>query len=288
MNEQERRRELADFLRTRRARLSPAYLGLPEGVRRRTPGLRREEVAQVAGLSTTWYTWLEQGRNVHVSTQVLESLARTLQLNADEKAHLFVLAAHTATLDRSGIQETVSPTLQRVLAQMGTNPAYIRGQRWDILAWNRAACSVLGNFCQTPAHERNTMYRFFCNPAVRRLYIDWENIARAILAQFRASMGLHVADPWFKELIERVQKISPEFRQWWPRHEILGTPEGRKELNHPLVGKLVFEHTTFVVSDTPSLQLVLYIPLPEAETANKLQQLLASDDTHQCRCPDQQ
>lgn len=189
MNEQERRQELADFLRTRRARLLPTRLGLPEGVRRRTPGLRREEVAQVAGLSTTWYTWLEQGRDVHVSAQVLESLARTFHLDADEKAHLFLLATQPSALDMGDVQETVTQSLRRILDQMGTNPAYIRGQRWDILAWNQAACTVLGNFCQMPADARNTVYRFFCNPAVKHLYVDWENLARAVSCECRAPCG---------------------------------------------------------------------------------------------------
>lgn len=277
MNEQKRRQELADFLRTRRARISPEQMGLPEGGRRRTPGLRREEVAQIAGVSTTWYTWLEQGRDVHVSTQVLESLARAFQLNDAEKAYLYHLAAPTAGFDRSGVQESVSPALERVLAQLGNSPAYIRGQRLDILAWNRAACAVLGNFCQMPANERNTLYRFFCDPALKQLYVNWEELARRVLAQFRANAGPRVGDPWFRELIERVQQRSPEFRQWWARHEIVGTPQGRKELNHPAMGRLVFEHTTFTVSNTPTLQLVLFVPLPEAETVSRLERLLARE-----------
>jgi transcriptional regulator with XRE-family HTH domain len=277
MKEQKRRQELADFLRTRRERISPAQLGLPEGGRRRTPGLRREEVAQIAGVSTTWYTWLEQGRDVRVSTHVLESLARAFQLDAVEKAYLYHLADPASGFDRSCVQESVSPALQRVLTQMGNSPAYIRGQRMDILAWNRASCAVLGNFCQMPASERNTLYRFFCDPALKQFYVNWEELARRVLAQFRANAGPRVGDPWFKELIERVQQRSSEFRQWWMRHEIVGTPQGRKELNHPLVGRLVFEHTTFTVSNIPTLQLVLFVPLPEEETISKLASLLARE-----------
>ncbi len=162
-----------------------------------------------------------------------------------------------------------------MLEQLTTTPAYIRGQRWDVLAWNQAACAVINNFCQMPAHERNILYRFFCDPDIRQFYDDWESIARCMLAQFRASAGIRVGDPWFKELIEMLRQRSPEFRLWWPRHEILGMPEGRKEFNHPLVGHLTLEHTTFHVSDAPHLQLVLNIPLEE-ETEQKVQRLLAS------------
>jgi transcriptional regulator with XRE-family HTH domain len=282
MNEQERRQELADFLHTRRDALSPLQVGLPPGNRRRAPGLRREEVAQLAGMSTTWYTWLEQGRDVHVSTQVLDSLARVLDLDMNERGHLFLLADQPLARNTYTLEEHVAPALQRSLAHLGTNPAYIRGQRWDILAWNRAACVVLGNLCQQTALERNMLYRFFCTPAVKEVYVDWEIIARKILAQFRASAGLHVGDPHFRELIEMLQQSSLDFRRWWPRHEIVGTPDGRKVIQHPLLGRLVFEHNTFVVADLPHLQLVIYNPLPEADTTVKVRDLLQNKDHHTC------
>ncbi len=281
MNEQERRQALADFLRTRRERLSPIQSGYPVG-RRRTPGLRREEVAQEAGVSTTWYTWLEQGRAIHVSTQVVESLARVLQLAADERAYLFQLTVQPPATDTSEHQETVSPALQHVLRQLTTTAAYFRGQRWDILAWNRAACAVMGQLCAVPVLERNTLYRFFCNPATKQLYDDWEYIARCMLAQFRANAGVRISDPWFKELLDLLKQRSPEFRQWWPRHEILGMPEGRKDINHPLVGRLAIEHTTFQVATAPHLQLVLNIPFDE-ETEQKMQRLLAPGCPHHCQ-----
>ena len=280
MNEQERRQALADFLRTRRESLSPGQLGLPLRGRRRTPGLRREEVAQEAGMSTTWYTWLEQGRTIHISASVVESLARVLQLDPDERAYLLQLTVQPEA-PTSETQETVSPALQRVLDQLTATPAYIRGQRWDILAWNRAACAVMGQLCGGSALERNVMYHFFCDPEARQLYDDWEYLARCMLAQFRASAGIRVGDPWFKELIELLKQGSPEFRHWWPRHEIVGMLEGRKALNHPLVGRLTLEHTTFQVSSAPSLQLILHLPIEE-ETEQKLQCLLASGCPHHC------
>jgi len=150
VNDAERRKELADFLRTRRDRLSPTDVGLPPGVRRKTVGLRREEVAQLASVGVTWYTWLEQGRDIHVSSEILESLAQVLLLNADEKAHLFSLANHPLKPSSYMQQEMVSPLLQRFLDQLGPSPAYITGRRWDLLAWNQAACQVIGDFSEHP------------------------------------------------------------------------------------------------------------------------------------------
>ena len=280
MNEQERREVLAEFLRTRRERLAPEQLGLPLRGRRRTPGLRREEVAQEAGMSTTWYTWLEQGRAIQISSSVAESLARVLQLDSDERTYLLQLTGQ-AQASPSETQEIVSPALQRVLDQLTATPAYIRGQRWDILAWNRAACVVMDRLCGIPAIERNILYHFFCHPAARELYDDWEFIARCMLAQFRANAGMRVGDRWFKELIDLLKQGSPEFRQWWPRHEILGMPEGRKVVNHPRVGRLVLEHTTFRVSNAPHLQLVLQLAVEE-ETEEKVLRLLDLGGSHSC------
>jgi hypothetical protein len=231
-------------------------------------------------MSTTWYTWLEQGRAIHISASAVESLARVFQLDPDERVYLLQLTEQPQA-SNSETQETVSPALQRVLDQLTATPAYIRGQRWDILAWNRAACAVMGKLCRVSMLERNILYHFFCDPEARQLFDDWEYIARCMLAQFRASAGIHVGDRWFKELIELLKQGSPEFRQWWPRHEILGIPEGRKALNHPLVGHLILEHATFHVSNAPNLQLILQLPVEE-ETEQKLQRLLASGCPHHC------
>ncbi|MBO0796283.1 MAG: helix-turn-helix domain-containing protein, partial [Ktedonobacteraceae bacterium] len=187
MNDVERRKELADFLRTCRARLSPTDVGLPPGVRRKTVGLRREEVAQLANVGVTWYTWLEQGRDIHVSRQILESLAQGLRLNIDERTYLFSLAKHPLLPVSDGQREEISPLLQRFLDQLGANPAYIIGRRWDVLAWNRAACMVLGDFRAMPPEQRNIVRFVFTDQELRRRMLDWEGVAQRVLAQFRAS-----------------------------------------------------------------------------------------------------
>jgi hypothetical protein len=273
MNYQERRQELADFLQSRRARLTPAQMGLETIGRRRIPGLRREEVSQLAGVSLTWYTWLEQGREIQVSWQVLDSLARTLQLSSAERAHLFMLARHPSADDCNHALETVSPALQRALDYHEPSPAYITGRRWDILAWNRAACAVFGDFGATPPGERNILWYLFTYPRVKKLLVDWEGETKRIVAEFRASAGVSAGDPWFRELVENLCEVSPVFRDLWSQHDVLDRLSGRKEINHSRVGRLVLEHTTYQVNDNSNLKLVLYTPLPETDTLLKLQKL---------------
>ena len=273
----EARRELAEFLRTRRARLSPEQIGFPAGTRRRTPGLRREEVAQRAAVSPSLYTWLEQGREIRVSPQVLESLARALQLDRSEREHLFLLAGQPVPLARPAPAEAVSPALQQILDQQGIAPAHITGRRWDILAWNRPAATVLEDFGAVSALERNTIWRIFTNPVVRRVIVDWEDTARGLLAYFRMSYSRNIGDPSFTELIDALMEASPEFRDWWPRHDVLSTPDGRKVLNHPVVGRLLFELTTLQVYDALDLKLCIYVPVAESGTIEKLRQMLGDD-----------
>jgi transcriptional regulator with XRE-family HTH domain len=273
--EYQRLHELGDFLRTRRARLVPEDVGLPRGSRRRAPGLRRAEVAQLAGVSVDWYTWLEQGRPITVSTQVLESLVQALHLNAQEREHLYFLAHQQPPPERVMEPETVSPTLQRFLDQQELSPAFVTGRRWDTIAWNEAARVVFGDFGQLTRHERNAIWRMFTSRTQRQLLVDWEGNARRLLAQFRATCGRYPADPRLTELIHDLMLVSSEFRDWWPDHEVLGSPEGQKTLNHPLVGYLMFEHLTFQVFDAPDLKVNVYIPLDEADTPAKLSQLLS-------------
>ncbi|GHO85965.1 helix-turn-helix transcriptional regulator [Dictyobacter formicarum] len=273
--EDQRLQELGDFLRTRRNRIAPEDVGLPRGSRRRAPGLRRAEVAQLASVSVDWYTWLEQGRPISVSTQVLESLVQALHLNADERAHLFFLAHQQPPPARAMEPETVSPALQHFLDHQGLSPAFVTGRRWDVVAWNEAARIVFGDYEQMTSHERNTVWRLFTSPMHRQLLVDWEGHARRLLAQFRATCGRYPADPWLTELIHDLMIASPEFRAWWPDHEVLIASEGHKTFNHPQVGYLVFELVTFQVFDAPDLTVTVYIPLDEADTPAKISQLLS-------------
>lgn len=270
-----RLQELGHFLRTRRARLTPEEAGLPQGSRRKTPGLRRAEVAQLVGVSVDWYTWLEQGRSITPSTQVLERLVQTLRLDANERTHLFLLAQRQPPPVLLQEPEIVSPALQHFLDQFGTRPAFVSGRYWDVLARNDAGCAIFGDHRRmTAPRERNTIWGVFTNPLARQFIVNWEEDARHLLAQFRSSCGRYPEDAQLTELIHDLMLASPEFRAWWPDHEVQGGQEGRKILNHPQVGYLVFERLTFQVFDTPDLKVIVYTPMEEADTPRKMEQLL--------------
>ncbi len=273
-NEKYRFEELADFLKTRRARILPSQVGLPSGTRRRTPGLRREEVAQLAGIGLTWYTWLEQGRPIRVSEQVIESLARVLLLDRQERSHLYMLANQPIPADMPEYGGTVSPLLQHVLDSLALCPSFIADQRWNVVAWNRAACAVLGDFNSMNARQRNVLWAMFTDDYFKRLYADWDKNAKSLLGRFRSTCGKYIEDPWLSCFIEELKSESPEFRQWWPLHEIQDDSSVYKEMNHPAAGKLNFESSSFDVSGHMTLKLFVYVPLPESDTADKMERLL--------------
>ena len=273
MSDEQRRQELADFLRTRRMRLSPEDVGLTGGGRRRTPGLRREEVAQLANVGVSWYTLLEQGRDIHPSSEVLHSIADALQLTPDERQHLFLLANQQNIVDTYTPDEQVSPALRRVLDALNPVPAYVTGRRWNFLAWNTAAEHVLLLSKSVPPYDYNAVWRMFANPMSRHLSA-WEQVAQKVLAEFRAESARYADEEWFTHLIADLQLVSPEFRAWWPRHDVRGRSDTLKEIEHPLVGHLMFEHTTLQVPTMPELKIMIYTPLPETDTLEKLQQLM--------------
>ena len=275
MSDEQRRQELADFLRTRRMRLSPEHVGLIRGGRRRTPGLRREEVAQLANVGVSWYTLLEQGRDIHPSSEVLQNIADALQLTHDERQHLFLLANQQTLVDIPPSDEQVSPALRRVLDALNPLPTYVIGYRWNFLAWNMAAEHVLLLSKSVPPYDYNAVWRIFANPMSHHLYNPaWEQAAQKVLAEFRADSARYADEEWFKRLIADLQRVSPEFRAWWPRHDVRGRSDALKEIEHPLVGHLLFEHTTLQVPTMPELKIMIYTPLPETDTLEKLQQLM--------------
>lgn len=275
MLESERRRALADFLRTRRARLSPEDVGLPPGVRRRTPGLRREEVAQLANIGASWYVWLEQGRDVHPSAQVLESLAQALRLTPNERRHLFSLAGQPLPPHVFPLEEPISPVLQRVLEDLDPAPAYVMGRRWDYLAWNKSA-DALFSLSNAPApYGRNLIWRLFMNPIMLERP-DWEQMVRSSLAEFRAANARYPGDQWFEELIEDLKQASPEFCRCWPHHDASSTLDGHKSMDHPTLGHLEFEHTTLQLPSDPDIRVIIYTP--HAETRAKMQRWLETSD----------
>ena len=272
-----RRRELGAFLRSRRERLAPRDVGLPEGSRRRTPGLRREEVALLGGVGTTWYSWLEQGREVRPSSETLSALARALRLDPAERRHLFVLAGRPVPEERAQAPEAVCEPLRRMLDCLTDQPAQVLGRRWDVLAWNRAAEVVFGDYGALQGDARNTMSLIFTDPGHRRLLTDWEAVARAALAQFRADSAKYAGDPEFERLVARLTRESPEFREWWPRHEVMPHLSGRKRIRHPVAGAMVFEHTAMRCDDGTDRRFVVYVPLAEADTTAKLSRLLHAE-----------
>jgi transcriptional regulator with XRE-family HTH domain len=268
-----RRQELSNFLRTRRARISAVDVGLPDTPRRRTPGLRREEVAQLAGMSVTWYTWLEQARPISVSAEALDNLARVLRLDGIERVQLFQLALREPVLDAKPKVRRISPLLQQMLDQMEELPAFIVGPRWDVIGWNLAAAAFFG-FPGIALAERNMVWLFFTDSTVRSLIVDWPTRARDVLARFRVNYGRHAGDKHFVQLVERLKSVSAEFSEWWPRHDLLPQSEGLKRYNHPLGGRLQLQHVSFSVMDDPELILTILAPARTNDSRTKLQQII--------------
>ncbi|HEX2910103.1 MAG TPA: helix-turn-helix transcriptional regulator [Chloroflexia bacterium] len=273
--ELDRHHELAEFLKTRRARLSPEELGLPRGTRRRTPGLRRGEVAMLAGVSLEWYTWLEQGRDINVSVQLLESLTRVLQLDENERAHLFLLALKQPPPVETFSPPVISPTLQYFLDQLGTTPACVADTRLNVVAWNKAHCAVFGDHAGMSEREHNLIWKFFTSPFQHRESENWRKMASIYLAQFRAGYGRFSEDPWWAEQIAELNRISPEFRELWARHDVLNLSEGQKTMYHPVAGELFFDFLWLQAVDSSDLRLLIHTPRSNTDTAAKIERLLA-------------
>lgn len=273
--ELDRYHELAEFLRSRRARLSPEEAGLPRGSRRRTPGLRREEVAMLAGVSPEWYTWLEQGRGITVSGQLLESLARVLQLDSVEREHLFLLALRQPPPVETFTSPEVSPGLQQLLDQMGSTPASVVDVRLNVVAWNAAHCAVYGDYTAMTQRERNLIWRIFSVPPGGRTNDDWEHLAEVMLAQFRAGYARFINDPWWAEQIAELSLICPDFQRLWSRHDVINRSEGRKIMHHPVVGDLSLDFLWLQPVDSQELRLLIHSPTAGTDTAAKIERLMS-------------
>lgn len=268
-----RRRELATFLRNRRERLTPADLGIPSSGRRRTPGLRREEVAQVAGVGVTWYTWLEQGRDIAPSPQVLEAIARTLQLDQHERTHLFRLSG---ALDPGAIEGcyAVPETAHLLLEQLEPYPAAVVNSRYDLLAYNVTYQAVIGDLDSLPVADRNSLWLMFTNPRTRESILDWEVAAPRMVASLRAAMAEHVAEPAWKCFVGRMINASPEFAEIWDRHEVRPIERMSKRMISPNGELLQLETTSLWLSPEIGTRLVTYTPADEL-TGQRLEQLYA-------------
>ena len=268
----QRRHELSDFLRTRRAKIAPSDVGLADGARRRTPGLRREEVALLANIGTTWYTRLEQGLPINVSADVLASISRALRLTSDERRHLYLLAGLPLTITPPQ-EERPSELVLRVMNALDPCPAYIRGRRWDVLAWNRSA-DGLNDFSSATGPARNLVWRLFRDTALQCRLGDPECTRRRCVAQFRAVAAKYPNDPAFTELIEDLRTNSPEFRKLWAEHDVLGSAERLKRFVHPDLGELILDHTTLELPGDGDMRMVVLTAAPGSDTEKKLHLLV--------------
>ena len=280
MLSEERRREIADFLKTRRMRRQPEELGLPRGRRRRTPGLRREEVATAAGVSLEWYTWLEQAREVRPSVEVLTRIAEALRLEPHETRHLLTLGGYAVPASGADLPRAVSVSLrlQRLIDQMDFGPAWVFGERWDILAWNHAASVIHGDLGGLQGIERNALYQLFLGDRMRSMLESWDVHGRQCVAKLRAQYASRVDDPWFNELVTLLRTRSEQFEAWWNQNDIETSQEGVKHYEHPVVGRLVFDYSVLEVLDErmAALRLVAYVPAPGTGTREKMAALLGA------------
>ncbi|MCX4774583.1 hypothetical protein EES39_33615 [Streptomyces sp. ADI92-24] len=267
MSDGERRRVLAEFLRTRRGRVQPGDVGIEAGLRRRTPGLRREELALLSGVSVTWYTWLEQARDISVSRQVLLSLARVLRLSPAEIRHLFALAGQASP--PAAAARGVTRALQRLVDALDPNPAYLLAPNWDLLARNRSEAGLVGPSGAGDGCEPNLIRMVFTLPRIRTLLVDWPGQARALLEQYRASADRNTGDESFERLTAALRRDSEEFRSWWDTHDVAEFEPARRAFDHPGLGRLTFDYVKLAAVDTPGVTLVSCLPSDE-ETAGKL------------------
>lgn len=227
-----------------------------------------------AGVGTTWYTWLEQGRDVRPSGEVLSALSQALRLDAAEKRHLFILAGRQLPERPANAPEKVEGPLLHMLNSLSMQPAYVVGRRWDVLAWNSAAAALFGDYGALEGDARNIVHMVFTNPCHRHLLVDWEELAHVVLAQFRAESAKYIGDPDFDRLIALLMQSSPEFRAWWPERDVLRRLSGVKHIRHPSAGKMAFEHMSFSIDDGSDMRLIVYTPLAQDNTIAKLAKLL--------------
>ncbi|WP_447878094.1 helix-turn-helix transcriptional regulator [Serratia fonticola] len=267
------RQELADFLRMKREKLSPQAVGLPSGTRRRTPGLRREEVAALAGVGLTWYTWLEQGREINASVEFLEDLARVLKLDATERYHLFLLAHQRPPVVAGHQWCQVTPLVRRLLDDLTLRPAYVMNLSWDIIAWNPAA-DRLFTIAERQPQQRNMLWMLFADPELNQRLMEWQEQAPQILASFRRDYARAPQDATMLQRIQALSDVSPQFRQLWQQHDIHGRCQGQRTFLVAGAGEVTFEHASFIVDEENHLRLVMYSAQPDCPTSAAFEAML--------------
>jgi transcriptional regulator with XRE-family HTH domain len=269
--DQQHRSELAAFLRARREALTPEQVRLPRGRGRRTPGLRREEVALLAGVSVTWYTWLEQGRRINASTDVLRSIGRALRLDEAGQQHLLSLARPIGEAPPSITSpDEVPSALRRLIESFEPAPAYVLGPHWEFAAWNAAQARLYPPIELLDGLERNLIWVLFAHEEVRRLIVDWDLHARQALAEFRAATTAVRHDETMAALVGALSERSPEFRAWWPEHDVAGFETRIRRFDHPRAGRLTFEYQQLTPSEWPGLRVVVQLAVPGDDSARRL------------------
>jgi transcriptional regulator with XRE-family HTH domain len=267
-----RRRELGAFLRNRRERLQPEQVGMRSSRRRRTPGLRREEVAQLAGVGVTWYTWLEQGRDINPSAQVLDAIARTLQFDSHEYSHLFTLAGvPTTTIAHQCLE--LCPTTQVLLDQLEPFPAALINDRLDLLAYNRVYATFFGGELERiPIEDRNILWLAFTNPSWQRAIVDWDESVGYLVAEYRAAMAEHLDEPAWETLVARLHHAAPEFTAFWERHDVQLVETRTKRALHPTAGLLTLVYTHLWLGQRLGTRITAFTPADE-RTRRRLEEL---------------
>lgn len=280
------RSELGDFLKARRAELGPRQVGLPDtGAMRRVPGLRREEVAQLAAISTDYYTRLEQGR-ISASVSVLGALARVLRLDDDQRSYLSELAGKDAARPRRRTRQKVQPSLRRLLDDLRFTAALVLGRRMDILAWNPLAAALVTDFAQIPEKQRNYIRLVFTDPAMRTLYADWDVVAHTCVALLRREAAQYPDDPQLATLVGELSVQDTRFRQWWAAHHVAGQRIGTKNLHHPVVGDLTLDWDTLTCATDPDQQLILWTAEPGSSSHEGLRILASWAADHRASAQD--
>jgi transcriptional regulator with XRE-family HTH domain len=272
-----RRRELGAFLRSRRERIKPEDVGLRRSRRRRTPGLRREEVAQLAGVGVTWYTWLEQGRDIHPSAQVLAAISRTLQFDTHEHSHLFTLAGLPTASTVANQCLDLCPNAVTLIDQLEPLPAAIVNDRLDLLAYNRVYASFFAGLDAIAAEDRNHLWLAFTDRSWRKVMVDWDDAVATMVAEYRAAMAQHLDEPAWTVLVARLHRVSPEFTAVWDRHDVQVVEGRRKRALHPTAGLLTLEYTNLWLGQRLGTRIVAFTPADELTRA-RLHKLRASLD----------
>ncbi len=267
--------ELGAFLKARRAELSPGGVGLPDNAElRRVPGLRREEVARLAAISTDYYVRLEQGR-VQASAAVLDALAQVLRLDGDQREYILTLAGKTALSPAKSARQEVDPQMRCLLDDLTLTAGFVIGRHTDLLAWNAMAAALVMDFGRIPEGQRNYVRLVFTEPAIRVLYRDWEHMARLAVSHLRMDSRRNPHDPQLTALVEELSTLDPQFRLWWTSHDVAVRAGGTRLLRHPVVGDLAVQRSTFTCAEDPEQQLVVWTAEPGSQTHRALRSLAA-------------